>query len=114
MQDRRQRQQVAFRLRQFSLVPLFLPVSVDQVAGLLLFINRKLDTFVAVGLPLVLGAAFTTQRDRVQPYLRRSWPWFAVAGGGLIVFGLVGRILTIPVMVIALIPVLVSLILGAG
>ncbi len=84
-----------------------------QVAGLPL-LSIATDTFVAVGLPLVLGAAFTTQRDRVQPYLRRSWPWFAVAGGGLIVFGLVGRILTIPVMVIALIPVLVSLILGAG
>ena len=113
LQDRRQRQQVAFRLRQFYWVPLFLPVSVDQVAGLPL-LSIATDTFVAVGLPLVLGAAFTTQRDRVQPYLRRSWPWFAVAGGGLIVFGLVGRILTMPAMTIALVPVLVSLILGAG
>ena len=54
LQDRRQRQQVAFRLRQFYWVPLFLPVSVDQVAGLPL-LSIATDTFVAVGLPLVLS-----------------------------------------------------------
>ena len=112
-QDRRQRQSAAFELRQLFWVPLILPVAVENVSNLpLLAVTVQSLTFV--GLPLLLGATFMTPRDRAQTAWRRSWPWYGGAGGVLIVYGIVARTMTLPLLVSLVFPAVVSLVLVGG
>lgn len=111
--DRRQRKSAKFRLRQFYWVPLLVPVDPAQVAGSPV-LTVIIQAFAIVGLPLILGASFTARHDRAKMHWQRSWPWFAGAGGALVVYGVAARLLFLPAVASAIVPACISVILGSG